>query len=189
MLLPCKHIFALRKHLGLSLFDKEIVNKRWTLEYYKSKQRVFITRELDIPDINNDINDKMEIDYDITINTASNIKPQTYAQKRRKTLFVNDSLAALMGQSCEDIIPSTSNAKECKELNINDIEIIFCNENDDTEDISISQQSVPKTETLKPNINILQDITLPKVIKRRGRPKGAELTVIGIPKRNKRLGD
>jgi zinc finger SWIM domain-containing protein 3 len=39
MLLPCRHIFAIRTHLKLPLFSEELVNKRWTLDYYKTCQR------------------------------------------------------------------------------------------------------------------------------------------------------
>ncbi|XP_031330058.1 uncharacterized protein LOC116161019 [Photinus pyralis] len=39
MILPCKHIFALRRHLHVELFDRMLVNHRWTMDYYKGKQR------------------------------------------------------------------------------------------------------------------------------------------------------
>nr|CAH7721927.1 unnamed protein product [Callosobruchus chinensis] len=39
MLLPCRHIFAVRRHLGLPLFSTEIINKRWTQNYYSMNQR------------------------------------------------------------------------------------------------------------------------------------------------------
>nr|CAH7742638.1 unnamed protein product [Callosobruchus chinensis] len=39
MLLPCRHIFAVRRHLGLPLFSTEIMNKRWTQNYYSMNQR------------------------------------------------------------------------------------------------------------------------------------------------------
>jgi zinc finger SWIM domain-containing protein 3 len=39
MLLPCRHIFTIRTHLKLPLFLEELVNKCWTLDYYKTCQR------------------------------------------------------------------------------------------------------------------------------------------------------
>ena len=36
MALPCKHIFALRKHNDEMLFCPEVVNERWLMEYYST---------------------------------------------------------------------------------------------------------------------------------------------------------
>lgn len=41
MVLPCRHIFALRSKLGEPLFDASICDKRWTSTYYRSTQRLF----------------------------------------------------------------------------------------------------------------------------------------------------
>ena len=41
MRLPCRHIFALRKKLGISLFDSQCCAKRWTIGYYRDTQRIF----------------------------------------------------------------------------------------------------------------------------------------------------
>ena len=41
MLLPCRHIFALRSKLGLSLYDSDLCNVRWTTAYYRSTHRIF----------------------------------------------------------------------------------------------------------------------------------------------------
>ena len=41
MKLPCRHMFSLRKQLGIPLFDASICDKRWTSEYYHSTQRLF----------------------------------------------------------------------------------------------------------------------------------------------------
>ena len=41
MLLPCRHMFALRIKLGEPLFDPNICDKRWTSAYYRSMQRLF----------------------------------------------------------------------------------------------------------------------------------------------------
>ena len=42
MHLPCCHILVARACLGLPLFDEELCDKRWSMEYYKSSQRVFV---------------------------------------------------------------------------------------------------------------------------------------------------
>lgn len=36
MLLPCRHIFALRSQLGLPMFDAALCHERWTSAYYRS---------------------------------------------------------------------------------------------------------------------------------------------------------
>ena len=41
MLLPCRHMFALRYKLQEPLFAAELCDKRWTAEYYWSTQRMF----------------------------------------------------------------------------------------------------------------------------------------------------
>ena len=41
MLLPCRHIFALRNKLEQPLYSEDICNKRWTASYYRSTQRLF----------------------------------------------------------------------------------------------------------------------------------------------------
>jgi len=41
MLLPCRHIFALRNKLGQPLFDAALCDKRWSAAYYRSTHRLF----------------------------------------------------------------------------------------------------------------------------------------------------
>ena len=41
MLLPCRHMFALRSKLGRPLYDSDLCDKRWTSTYYRSTQRLF----------------------------------------------------------------------------------------------------------------------------------------------------
>ena len=41
MLLPCHHIFALRKKLKKPLYDPNLCNNRWTISYYESTQGIF----------------------------------------------------------------------------------------------------------------------------------------------------
>ena len=42
MMLPCRHIFALRKNLEMPLYDEALCDNRWTSEYYKETQRIFL---------------------------------------------------------------------------------------------------------------------------------------------------
>ena len=43
MKLPCRHIFALREHVGMDFFDPSLCDRRCTIDYYESKQRIFIS--------------------------------------------------------------------------------------------------------------------------------------------------
>lgn len=45
MRLPCRHILATRESLGMDLFDQSLCDRRWSADYYKSKQRIFLTEE------------------------------------------------------------------------------------------------------------------------------------------------
>lgn len=47
MLLPCRHIFALRSKLDEPLYDASICDKRWTSDYYKSTQRIFTAHSVE----------------------------------------------------------------------------------------------------------------------------------------------
>ncbi|XP_074110586.1 uncharacterized protein LOC141534877 isoform X1 [Cotesia typhae] len=39
--LPCRHIFSIRKHYGLSLFSEDLCSVRWSKNYYRQHQRSF----------------------------------------------------------------------------------------------------------------------------------------------------
>ncbi|XP_043279783.1 uncharacterized protein [Venturia canescens] len=47
MMLPCRHIFIVRKQLGCDLFDANICARRWTQQYYFHTQRVFQNERMD----------------------------------------------------------------------------------------------------------------------------------------------
>lgn len=44
MHLPCRHIFALRKKLNKPLFCHDFCDPRWTADYYRSTQRIFLQK-------------------------------------------------------------------------------------------------------------------------------------------------
>lgn len=44
MMLPCRHILALRKKLCEPLYDEDLCNNRWTSKYYHETQRIFLDR-------------------------------------------------------------------------------------------------------------------------------------------------
>ena len=45
MRLPCRHILAVRESLGMDLFDQTLCDQRWSMDYYRTKQRIFLTEE------------------------------------------------------------------------------------------------------------------------------------------------
>ena len=47
MMLPCRHIFALRAEVGIDLFEVALCDKRWSAAYYKESQRIFCSDEYD----------------------------------------------------------------------------------------------------------------------------------------------
>lgn len=46
MMLPCRHIFALRKKLQQNIYDEALCNIRWTSKYYHETQRIFLNTSL-----------------------------------------------------------------------------------------------------------------------------------------------
>ena len=46
MNLPCKHIFALRQKVGVSLFQGSLCNDRWTTNFYKRNCRIFLSNDV-----------------------------------------------------------------------------------------------------------------------------------------------
>ena len=41
MLLPCRHIFAVRKHTGLTEYDESLCAERWKLSHFTQHHRVY----------------------------------------------------------------------------------------------------------------------------------------------------
>ena len=47
MKLPCRHILAARVNAKLDLFSESFCDKRWSMDYYKLQQRVFVVEDED----------------------------------------------------------------------------------------------------------------------------------------------
>jgi len=62
MKLPCRHIFALRKHVGMDLFDPSLCDRRWTIDYYKSKQKILLRITI-LRDISDQLFSSQEEDF------------------------------------------------------------------------------------------------------------------------------
>ena len=88
MHLPCRHILAARACLGLPLFDEELCDKRWSMEYYKSSQRVFVPTQ--------------EVDHDMSVISFAAPKKKTLSQVHIYwMIFMNDFGHTVEPQSYE----------------------------------------------------------------------------------------
>jgi zinc finger SWIM domain-containing protein 3 len=236
MRLPCRHILALRSTLDLPLFDAELCDKRWSMEYYKSTQRMFVNRVRS---------------PQVTL-TASASKDHarrlSQHEKFRKASLLTTELASVMSHAShihfkrrmnllQELIDYWKNGEEVSLTSVED----FSDEdyfNDSDEDMHLSDKvaqsshittctctlplntvtsaitnSVPVVTDVitnsvtvpvvtdvpviadvitnsvpvvaKNNRTVLSEIKPPPKVKKRGRPKGHELTVIGMPAKKK----
>ena len=78
MRLPCHHIFAARTSLGLPLFDVDLCDKRWSMECYKSSQRVFVPTQ--------------DVDHDTTV--------VSFAAPKKKPLSQVQYIGRFVGHIC-----------------------------------------------------------------------------------------
>ncbi|XP_047126169.1 uncharacterized protein LOC124807808 [Hydra vulgaris] len=77
MELPCYHLFQLRKFLMLPMFDVQLVNRRWTKEYYNQSLRA-----------RNDTNITSSVEIVSEVNVKP-VKALTQAQKYRNLLKIS----------------------------------------------------------------------------------------------------
>lgn len=86
MKLPCKHMFALRSKLELSLYDGQSCDKRWTSSYYKATQRIFSSLP-STPSI------------DVSIFDSTKQRKLSQHEKFRKATMLTTELAAVASQA------------------------------------------------------------------------------------------
>lgn len=91
MLVPCRHIFAVRKLLDAPLFDPLLPNKKWTENYNK-----LVGAPASAPEENNETEVFL---LKVAISTSIPKNIVTYGQKRRDILKITDSLADLAAQT------------------------------------------------------------------------------------------
>lgn len=88
MRLPCRHIFALRESLGLPIFDPSLCEKRWTSEYYKSTQRVFLDLSSSTPSVTT-----------VSFSDCKKQRKLSQHEKFRKANMMTTELAAVVSES------------------------------------------------------------------------------------------
>ncbi|XP_071963768.1 zinc finger SWIM domain-containing protein 3-like [Antedon mediterranea] len=92
MQLPCRHIFAVRSIEGQDLFDEELCNPRWSIEYYKEKHALNDEIESSIYNLDNEVVE--EAQQEVTIITQ--------AEKYHKAFMVCENLSTLVSKSPSD---------------------------------------------------------------------------------------
>lgn len=85
MLLPCRHIFAVRKHQHIPLFSKDLCHIRWTRSYYLTKQRVGV------------VNSNITANISCTVSRKQKIL--TLTEKRKAAIAITNSLVELLSLS------------------------------------------------------------------------------------------
>lgn len=81
MLLPCRHMLALRIMLKEPIFDAALCERRWTAEYYRSTQRLFSTHSSQ-PSLS-------------VIESAKQKRKLSQHEKYRKALLLTSELASV----------------------------------------------------------------------------------------------
>lgn len=90
MLLPCRHIFALRKNLQLPLYSETLILERWTKNYYLKTHSAFKTYR--------------EKETDRVVSTKSIASaPLSFAEKRKQLLSKTNALAELGALRSNDL--------------------------------------------------------------------------------------
>ena len=82
MLLPCRHMFALRLKLGETLFDPSLCDRRWTYAYYRATQKIFI-------------NSSIEPSFDTVESSSKGKHKLSQHEKYRKASLLTSELASV----------------------------------------------------------------------------------------------
>ena len=88
MILPCRHIFALRKKLECTLYDEQLCDRRWTSEYYQDNQRMFV-----------DVSSAASESVEVTQVTSKPARVLSQHQKYRKAVVFTSELASVISEA------------------------------------------------------------------------------------------
>ena len=89
MMLPCRHIFSLRQKHQKPLFDPTLCDRRWTYDYYKSTQRVFI----------DSCQSESPTHSQVTFSSSRSKRPLSQNQKFKKAVVLTSELASLASEA------------------------------------------------------------------------------------------
>ena len=92
MQLPCQHIFAVHRQCEIPMFDPNLCAMRWTLQYYKSSNRVLC---------DNDLPDYGDAESSVDVSVVHPISKPILSQqeKYRKAFHVSQKLASLASEA------------------------------------------------------------------------------------------
>lgn len=202
--LPCHHIFKCRTVKNLDLFSPHLIARRWTKVYYLENSR--------LTDHCIDYNDETCRENVPVTTVPSKPTVLSQHQKFRAASMLTTKLATLAAESCKQFQQRIKLLEKLARLWEDDIEPILIHENTtenvfpvDEEiipaqllcDVSINDDSNTSTPLAELNVNTtepnqqpsnlssqtISKIQLPAKIPKRGRPKGNNKTVVGLPSR------
>ena len=96
MRLPCRHVFSLRKKNGVSLYDRNLCDNRWTNAYFQSKSTTFNN-----PDRDSTVDAESENDLSIDVLPASKKRKRNSHEKFSAALSTCKKLANAMSLCSE----------------------------------------------------------------------------------------
>ena len=208
--LPCRHIFARRQMSGKSSFDATLADKRWTagysLEPTSAVNTVRVSETVSTPaltahqkyrqamaiatDLANLMSEvgmsqfserlnvlralRTEWTMPAVAHTEAFAPPPTVAQQPAFAAVVPPPTVVLPAAFADVAPPPAAFADVTPPAAVTDVvpsPAAFAD---------VARQAVVATP--------LEQLTMPPVMRKRGRPKGAELTAIGLPKRRRRDG-
>ena len=205
MLLPCAHIFAVRKKLSLDVFDEVLCDRRWHAEYFKVNGRVFASRihtdanaQEDegpstsiIPQSSSSASGrvlsgpqkvKLGLRYGASLaNLQADVGTMEFAEhlevyKELERLWQAGKRAVVVELERNTQYPFATNASEPIAMD--------ADSGLSTDTPVIDEESADADSRMSdPIVCVISDIKMPSRMKRCGRPKGQETTVIGLPKR------
>ena len=88
MMLPCRHIFAVRKTLNKPLFLPELCNVRWTSTYYYDSQKALFN-----------IAPSSSTSLEVSQVKAAPSRAMSQYQKYRKATYLTSELASIVSES------------------------------------------------------------------------------------------
>ena len=192
MMLPCRHVLSQRREDDLDLFFPDGVADRWTREY------------------NNTLNVRPIIQYQPTVSQATPRRKKTLSTNEKFKLAHATALEMVTMMAEEGMHRFTQKHDQLKNLlarwkddidsEIDEIPVPQPTGENATEDESHPSPNFPTEEATRQNnveenteVNTvtvdshtspnLDGVSLPHVSKKRGRPKGSNKSVIGLPKK------
>ncbi|OXU16629.1 hypothetical protein TSAR_009246 [Trichomalopsis sarcophagae] len=119
--LPCRHIFKVRLHLSMTLFDENLVNRRWSKEHLKQHRVFFTEKEVASSNVDN-----QNVVTCIASNDLNVLGHSDCSDKNKDVEYTCVNAATTKDEKCE-------HSFTCKgaipKIHTNVLRSSFCNEN------------------------------------------------------------